>query len=165
MAALTHQTASASTYPLIVFQYVLEGHPTRTEHWNLVVLRSREEATVHELRGNYDTFTYACSELDNFTAYTLSAGCRGGCLIGQVPAKAGDDGWLKEALNKVPVIRSDRRFDWQTWVIAVIRALRDMRPGVIDQDVTERYIRDELIKEMERWNVADDTVEERLYPQ
>ena len=47
-----------STYPLVVAQYRIEGHPRRTEHWSLIAIMSKGNARVYEIIGSYDSFAY-----------------------------------------------------------------------------------------------------------
>ncbi|EGO31234.1 hypothetical protein SERLADRAFT_377101 [Serpula lacrymans var. lacrymans S7.9] len=143
--------------PLIVAQYGITGHPTRTEHWSIAILSSKMNARIFELAGNYDTFVYAPKTV---TRFTQSQSMMGGCHIANIPASRVN--WLEERLKSVPVIRNDPNFDCQTWVIEALRLMK--YDGVISQNISEVAIRTEMAKEKERWDVADDTVEVRLFP-
>lgn len=66
-------------YPLLVLQRRIEGHPTRTEHWYFIVVISKSVGEIHELRGNYDTFTYVSERENN---WAKSGSLCGGCLVG-----------------------------------------------------------------------------------
>ncbi|KAJ7735897.1 hypothetical protein B0H16DRAFT_1574679 [Mycena metata] len=144
-------------HPIIVAQHKLQNHATRTEHWNLVVLKSINEALVLGVVGNSDTFAYVPSEIQNFGKLR---DLRGGCLVGHIEEDKLD--WLKERLGKIPVLRYEACFDCQTWVFDALRLLKD--DGVVTEDTSERRIRAELKIEEERWEGSEDTVEERLFP-
>ncbi|KAI3613143.1 hypothetical protein WG66_001585 [Moniliophthora roreri] len=135
--------------PLVVFQHDLKGHTTRTEHWCLVALFSRERATVFELIGNSDTL-------------------RGGVKVGSVPENRVE--WLKKVLGTVGIHKYDvRRFDCQFWVLAALNMLgstklRGVKGNEIVLDgLNEAAIRFELFEERERWERGDDTFQEREY--
>lgn len=147
-----------ASYPLVLLQYNIEGHPRRTEHWSLVVPLSRSSAHIFQLEGNYDTFRYEYSYVDKFSE---SSSMRGGVRIGEIRSDAVL--WLKEKLRDVRVVRHDPEFDCQNWVLEAIQLLKDVG-GIIYSGITERGVRHELYEEKERWEVADDTIIERLYP-
>lgn len=147
-----------ASYPLVLLQYNIEGHPRRTEHWSLVVPLSRSSAHIFQLEGNYDTFRYEYSYVDKFSE---SSSMRGGVRIGEIRPDAVL--WLKEKLRDVRVVRHDPEFDCQNWVLEAIQLLKDVG-GIIYSGITERGVRHELYEEKERWEVADDTIIERLYP-
>jgi len=65
-------------------------------------------------------------------------------------------------LAALPVVRGNTEFDCQTWVVAGVRKLQD--EGYVKRTVTANEIREELEKEKERWQIADDTLIERLIP-
>ncbi|KAJ7271105.1 hypothetical protein C8J57DRAFT_1065622 [Mycena rebaudengoi] len=144
-------------HPIIVARHKIENHATRTEHWNLVVLKSMNHAFVFEVVGNSDTFTYVPTEIHNF-ARLLNF--RGGCRVGEIAEDRLD--WLKERLRQIPVLRYEPSFDCQTWVFDALRLLKD--DGVVTEDTSERLIRAELKLEEERWEESEDTIEERLFP-
>lgn len=146
-----------ATYPLIVAQYSIQGHATRTEHWSLVALcGSKNRARIFEVVGNPDTFLYSTKTVASFrSSRTLCGGCHVGNIF------AGELDWLEDRLKAVSVRRNDPEFDCQTWVIAALRLLKE--DGVVFQQINERFVRDELAKDYERWDVGDDTVEERLF--
>lgn len=148
--------------PLAVFQYALEGHPTLAMYWNIVALKSREDAVIFELAGNADTFTYITKECDNFNQI---ASLRGGVRVGAI--REDRIPWMAEVLKQVEVIRHDvHRFDCQVWVANALRVLRDQDESIVVKGMTsESAIREELRQETERWEVADETLEEREYPE
>ncbi|PFH54810.1 hypothetical protein AMATHDRAFT_343 [Amanita thiersii Skay4041] len=144
--------------PLIIAQYSIRGHPKRTEHWVLAALLSRTNARVYEIAGNYDTFTYSSSVVSDFGK---SPDYCGGCYLANVPGDKLE--WVHKQLKDVEIIRYDSNFDSQVWVMSAIRHLKD--EGVItEKDINERWVRDELSADKERWEVAEDTIEERLFP-
>lgn len=145
-----------ATYPLIVAQYPIIGHIRRSEHWNLIVMKSLKEVYVYELTGNHDSYAYISRAEGSFGS---SQTMRGGCQVGTIAEEKLI--WLEKRLQDVRVVRHDPDFDCQTWVMEAIRMLKD--DGVDILDVTERSIRAELALELERWEVADDTIEERLF--
>ena len=73
--------------------------------------------------------------------------------------------WMKEKLGEVPIIRNHpEEFDCQVWVIESLRLLKEAaRPGVEIKLVSERGIRKELKEEKERWELGEDTLEDRLF--
>ncbi|KIM36730.1 hypothetical protein M413DRAFT_448872 [Hebeloma cylindrosporum] len=73
--------------------------------------------------------------------------------------------WILEKLREIDVIRyKAEEFDCQTWVIQALRLLKDAEEeGVNIYEVSDRKIREELIRERERWELAEDTLEERLF--
>ncbi|ESK83411.1 hypothetical protein Moror_15614 [Moniliophthora roreri MCA 2997] len=152
--------------PLVVFQHDLKGHTTRTEHWCLVALFSRERATVFELIGNSDTYGYVCSDSNNF--HSSYPSLRGGVKVGSVPENRVE--WLKKVLGTVGIHKYDvRRFDCQFWVLAALNMLgstklRGVKGNEIVLDgLNEAAIRFELFEERERWERGDDTFQEREY--
>ena len=149
-----------TSYPLILLQYNIEGHPRRTEHWSLVVPLSRSHAHVFQLEGNYDTFRYEYS-YDNKFSESESSSMRGGVRIGEIQPDAVL--WLREKLREVRVVRHDPDFDCQNWILEAIQCLKDVG-GIIYSGITERGVRQGLYEEKERWEAADDTILERLYP-
>jgi hypothetical protein len=149
--------AEASTCPLVVAQYRIDGHPRRTEHWNLVAIMSTGKKRIYELVGNYDSFLYDTQEVGDLDGSRL----RGGCKVGQIPAKSLD--WLATKLEDVRIVRNDPEFDCQTWVMDAIWLLKETATGIIDSHVNERFIREELKVEDEKWEAADDTLFERMF--
>ena len=146
-----------STYPLVVAQSRIEGHPRRTEHWSLIAIMPKGNARVYELVGSYDSFTYKPHEVNGFGR---SHDLRGGCKVGEIPADSLD--WLATKLQDVQVVRNNPEFDCQNWVMNAIWLLMEMGTGIIDSHINERFIRDELKTEDERWEVADHTLFERM---
>ncbi|KAJ7730235.1 hypothetical protein DFH07DRAFT_906265 [Mycena maculata] len=147
----------AQSCPIIVAQYKIRYHATRTEHWNIVVLKSINNAMVLEVVGNSDTFAYVPTNIDNFGRLR---DLRGGFLVGHIT----EDRlvWLIERLREIPVARYDPSFDCQTWVFDALCLLKD--DGIVTEDTSERQIRTEFKLEEERWEESEDTVEERLFP-
>ncbi|KAJ7457048.1 hypothetical protein FB451DRAFT_601507 [Mycena latifolia] len=146
------------SYPIVVAQYKIKNHTTaRSEHWNLVVLKSMNTALVFEVVGNSDTFAYVPSVIHNFARLR---DLRGGCLVGSITEDKLD--WLKERLREIPVIRYEPSFDCQTWTFDALRLLKE--DGIVTEDTSERHIRAELKLEEERWEESEDTIEERLFP-
>ncbi|KZW02816.1 hypothetical protein EXIGLDRAFT_601406 [Exidia glandulosa HHB12029] len=156
---------SESWLPFIVAQYHLEGHHRRTEHWSLAALSSRSRAHIFEVVGTDATFNYA-PRLD--TDFARNPLFRGGCIVGHV--RASGIAQLTELLRAVRVVRYALDWDCQNWVMDALRLLRDMdlddaeALGFRLVSTSERAMRDELGAEKERWEVADDTIEERLFP-
>ena len=149
-----------STYPLVVAQYRIVGHPRRTEHWSLIAKNPKgEEAHVYEVVGGYDSFLYNPRRAEA-TDIGRSETLRGGCKVGDIPASSLD--WMAIKLQDVQVIRNNPDFDCQTWVMNAIWLLKETGMGIIDSHVNERFIRDELKLEDERWEVADRTLFERM---
>ena len=145
----------SSKLPLIISQFALQGHPYRTEHWSIAAVISREQAWVFELSGNYDTFTYT-PRTTPFSSRILNY--RGGFFLCEIAQEKLD--WLESLLGTLPVIRLNPEFDCQTWVMSAVRKLQD--EGLVPRDVTEIMIREEMAREKETWEVADDTILERL---
>ncbi|KAF8657843.1 hypothetical protein AX16_002159 [Volvariella volvacea WC 439] len=150
---------SSSTYPLIVAQFAIAGHPRRTEHWNIIALKNRKQGRVFELVGNYDTFTYLPRNVESFSK---ALEYRGGVHVGDIEATAEAVTSLEEKLREIPVVRHDPNHDSQTWVVEALRQLRS--DGIVFTSMNEEAVRAELAKDMERWDGGDDTVEERLFP-
>jgi hypothetical protein len=144
-----------TSHPLIISQFALLGHPHRTEHWNIVAVISQEEARVFELAGNYDTFTYAPKTIP-FS--TRMVDYRGGFLLCGIAQEELE--YLQTLLGTITIVRHNPEFDCQTWVVLGVRKLQE--EGLVPRDVTETMIREELEREKERWELADDTILERL---
>lgn len=160
-------SCSEQTYPLAVIQWKINGHPRRTEHWSLVALKSKQSAYVYMLAGNYDSFTYDWSFVEEFFRPLADDNMRGGCLVGAIPVSGpGSPEWLGQKLQEVRVVRQDPSFDGQNWVMEAIWMLKGLEEvkGIILPDINERKIRDEMTQEKERWEEADDTLIERLFP-
>ena len=100
-----------STYPLVVAQYRIEGHPRRTKHWSLVAIVSKGDACIYELVGSYDSFAYKPQKVNGFGR---SRRLRGGCKVGEIPANS------ETKLQDVRVVRNNPDFDCQTWVMNAI---------------------------------------------
>jgi len=155
---------TSTTHPLLVVQWKIVGHPRRTEHWCLVALTSKTSAYLYQLAGNYDTFTYDFAFVEPFLV-SRDDSVRGGCQVGEVPLSGpGSAEWLGEKLKEVRVVRHDPGFDCQNWIMEAIWFLKESEegPAIIYPGVSERKIREELTEEMERWEVAEDTLLERL---
>ncbi|KAF8065005.1 hypothetical protein FPV67DRAFT_1450842 [Lyophyllum atratum] len=146
-----------ASYPLIVAQYNLEGHPRRTEHWSLAALLDVDRAHIFELAGNSSTYQYS-SQIDN--RFGRSQRLRGGCHVGSIAADKVD--WLENRLRDVTVVYGDEEFDCQTWVLEALRLISNDN-GVELRVISEKLIREELIREIERWESGEDTVEDRLF--
>lgn len=142
--------------PLIVAQYELKGHPTRTEHWNLAAILTSTQMYIFEVRGNTDSFTYVAAPtavpLNRIMTY------RGGCHIGDLPTDSLSQ--ITEILREIPVIRHDPSWDCQVWVIQATKLLKSA--GFVFPHVDERHIREELHEDMAMWEEAENTVDERL---
>ena len=142
--------------PLIVAQYELKGHPTRTEHWNLVAIISSSQTYTFEVRGNTDSFTYVAEPtpvpLNKILMY------RGGCQVGGIPTHSLPQ--IAEMLGEIPIVKHDLSWDCQTWVILAIKLLKSA--GFVFAQVDEPYVRERLLEDMNRWEEADLTVDERL---
>ncbi|KAJ7658490.1 hypothetical protein B0H17DRAFT_1171874 [Mycena rosella] len=147
----------AQSYPIVVAQYKIKNHTSRTEHWNIVVLQTINHAHVFEVVGNSDTYAHVPRTIHNFARLR---DLRGGCSVGSIAEDKLD--WLKERLREVPVLRYEPSFDCHTWVFEALHLLRD--DGIVTDDTSERRIRAELKLEEERWEESEDTVEERLFP-
>jgi hypothetical protein len=147
--------------PVIVAQYELAGHARRTEHWAIAVLFSTKEAQIFEILGNKDTFEYVPSRRYRFNE---SSRFRGGCLVGRM-----EEDWVESAkakLRDVPVIIGSNSWDCQDWTMEALRLLRDEGLIVRGSDcarIVEQDIREELGREKERWEEADDTIEAKLF--
>jgi len=146
-----------SSCPLIIAQYAITGHPRRTEHWSLVALQTKYDATIFEIQGNYDSFKY---EPHDVTKFATSQSLRGGCHIGTIAVDKIKP--LQERLKAIEVVRNDPNFDCQTWVMEALRLMKE--DGDITVDVGEARIRQELAREKDRWESVEDTVEDRLFP-
>ncbi|PPR00235.1 hypothetical protein CVT26_008984 [Gymnopilus dilepis] len=149
-----------SAYPLIVAQYDLQGHKYLTERWVLAALETKKKAHIFQLIGNTDNLKYDTRTESNFDgSQTLC----GGCMVGSIGLEQIE--WMKEKLGEVPIIRNHpEEFDCQVWVIESLRLLKEAaRPGVEIKLVSERGIRKELKEEKERWELGEDTLEDRLF--
>lgn len=142
--------------PLIVAQYELKGHPTRTEHWNLVAIISSSQSYTFEIRGNTDSFTYVAEPtplpLNKILTY------RGGCQVGDIPTDSLSQ--IAEILGEIPIVKHDVSWDCQTWVILATKLLKNT--GFVFAQVDERYVRERLLEDMARWEEAENTVDERF---
>ena len=142
--------------PLIVAQYELKGHPTRTEHWNLIAIISSSHTYTFEIRGNIDSFTYVAEStsvpLNKILTY------RGGCQVGDIPMDSLSQ--IAEILGEIPIVKHDLSWDCQTWVILATKLLRSA--GFVFAQVDEPYIREQLLEDRARWEEAENTVDERL---
>ena len=142
--------------PLIVAQYELKGHPTRTEHWNLVAIISSSQTYTFEIRGNTDSFTYVAeptpASLNKILTY------RGGCHVGDIPSDSLSQ--IAEILGEIPIVKHDLSWDCQIWVIQATRLLKSA--GFVFAQVDEPYVRERLLEDMARWEEAENTVDERL---
>lgn len=152
-------TVMPEKYPLVVAQYVINGHFRRTEHWAIVVLKSRLHAQLFELKGNSDSFCFATSY---HTSFERARDLRGGAHVGWI-SSWDDLSWLTERLKSVPVVKGDRMWDCQNWTVEALRLLK--KDGVVFQHVKEDWLRMELRMDLERSETGmDATVEERLFP-
>jgi len=148
---------SDSLLPLLVAQFELKGHPRRTEHWRLVALASPSTIHIFEVRGNTDSYTYVPEFNFQTPLYKISS-YRGGCHIGNLPE--GSLEAVKEKLTEVPIVKYDSSWDCQVWVMEAIKLLKE--DGYIFPHVTEGNVRLELAEDMNLWQEAEDTVDERL---
>ena len=144
------------TIPLIVAQYELKGHPTRSEHWNLVAIISSSQSHTFEIRGNTDSFTFVAEPtpvpLNKILTY------RGGCQVGDIPTDSLSQ--IAEILGEIPIVKHDVSWDCQTWVILATKLLKSA--GFVFPQVDEPYVRERLLEDMARWEEAENTVDERL---
>ncbi|KAF5392288.1 hypothetical protein D9757_001453 [Collybiopsis confluens] len=148
--------------PIIVAQYHLDGHykGPKYKHWSIVVLVSRTKAYIYEVQGAINTFTYAPTLITDFEQ---SVNLQGGYLVGHIsPAKLG---WLSEQLADVEVKKYDGEWDCQSWVMDALRVLKDSGVGIITSDIGRGHIISELREELERWDLGEDIVHERLFPE
>ncbi|KIY63983.1 hypothetical protein CYLTODRAFT_425627 [Cylindrobasidium torrendii FP15055 ss-10] len=144
--------------PLIVAQYQAVHHPREKQHWVIAALESRMHAHVFELTGGPASYAYATHVEERFGK---APHLRGGYQLGFINPR--QLAWLKGRLEEVPIMRDDvERFNSQVWVISALQMLKE--EGVITGDIGYRHVREELELEMQRWEVADDTLEERLFP-
>ena len=146
--------------PLIVAQYQVIGHHPLgpSKHWSLVALASRMHAHVFELHGNPSSYGFVARFEDKFSK---APHLRGGYQVGFI--RIDQLAWLQEKLRELPIIMDDMdRFNSQIWVINALQLLKE--EGVISVDIGYGSVREELEKEQQRWEVADDTLEERLFP-
>ncbi|RDB28042.1 hypothetical protein Hypma_002197 [Hypsizygus marmoreus] len=151
------ESQDMTSYPLIVAQYELEGpHPRRTEHWNLVVLQDPNHAHVFDIIGNHSNFQYYPYYTDRFSRMQR---LQGGCHVGTI--SAAQLKWLETRLRSVEIVYNDVNFDCQDWVLNALRMLRE--DGLAITLTSEKTIREELKREQERWDVGDDTLEDRLF--
>lgn len=145
-----------TSYPLIVAHYDLQGHPRRTERWSLVALQDANNVFEFELTGSWNNYQYIAGHKTRFgRTQTL----RGGCKVGTIPAAKID--WLKTRLRDIEVVYNDINFDSQDWVLAALRMLR--ADGLPISLTSETNIREELAAERVRWDVGEDTIEDRLF--
>jgi len=86
-----------------------------------------------------------------------------GCVVGTV--EEGKVDWVLEKLKEVEVVRyKPEEFDCQTWVIQALCLLKYAEEdGVTIVEISEGKIREELKKERERWELGENTLEERLF--
>jgi len=150
------------TYPLIVAQYNRgDRSPLGSEHWALVLFETHDRVHTFQLLGNKDTYGY---QPGYHYRFTHSQSYRGGCLVGEV--RSDKVSWVREKLYHVPIIRGDEtRFNCQIFVIEALRLLKyENQNGVVIREVSMGNIRRELENERERWESADATVDERLFP-
>ena len=104
--------------PLIVAQYELKGHPTRTEHWNLVAIISSSQIYTFEVRGkNTDSLEPTPVLLNKILTY------RGGCQVGDIPT-TNSVSQIAEMLGEIPIVKHDLSWDCQTWVILATKLLK-----------------------------------------
>jgi hypothetical protein len=117
------------------------------------------DAHVFEIIGNTNTYEYVPRPVARFSS---SNKLRGGCQIGVIRRDL--IGWLEDRLQQVQIIRNNPQWDCQDWVMEAIRWMKWNGVIAADIDTRESRIRAELVGEKERWEVADDTVEYRLFP-
>lgn len=110
---------------------------------------------MHELRGNYDTFTYVSERKERWTE---SVALCGGCLIGYVSPSMLPH--LRDILQGVTIVKHDRRFDCQTWIIMALRSLQ--KNGIVFRDMNEQKLRDELAADKERDETGHEVIYERI---
>ncbi|THH28922.1 hypothetical protein EUX98_g5266 [Antrodiella citrinella] len=160
MAHIDQQPGVATDkgYPLVVCQYSISGHPVRTEHWQLLVMLSAQAAHIHELRGNWDSFQYV-HELLQSPNWMQSRTLCGGCLVGYVPRDQLAN--LQDILGNVVVVKHDKSFDCQTWLVLGLRALKEK--GIVFRDFSEQKLRKELEEEKERDQLGHDLVYDRIF--
>ncbi|KAF9527664.1 hypothetical protein CPB83DRAFT_884077 [Crepidotus variabilis] len=152
----TELEESTKTCPLIVAQIALIGHPRRTEHWSIIALDSTTgQSRIFELAGNYDTFAFVPKSIP-FSS--RKPDYRGGFYVCEIEKEKLEE--VEELLQSVPIIKHTPEYDSQNWVVLALRKLQE--EGLVPRDVTENAIREELEKEKERWEIADDTLVERL---
>ncbi|KAK7436175.1 hypothetical protein VKT23_019251 [Stygiomarasmius scandens] len=170
-------TVLPDTCPFLVVQYAVENHSRRSEHWALAVLELSQppvlatftpkrppanRATVHlyQLTGTTDTFEFSYASLPYIEFIREPTLC-GGCLVGFIPAPCYSNvTWLKTNLRfGVRIYRGDPGWDCQDWVLDCIRWLK---PGWVENATGEESIREELVREKQRWEDVADVVYERL---
>ncbi|KAI0056469.1 hypothetical protein BV25DRAFT_1577251 [Artomyces pyxidatus] len=153
-------TPPPDSLPLLVAQYAITGHFRRTEHWSLIVPKSRAEATLFELHGQMDAFVYKTEPL---TAFSSAPDLRGGVQVGWVPRARLEDGSVSELLARGRIVRNDRDFDCQLWIMEALESLR--KEGWLFETVNEDWVREELKLDYTRWEKGEDTVDKRLFPE
>ncbi|KAJ6625967.1 hypothetical protein B0H10DRAFT_2211496 [Mycena sp. CBHHK59/15] len=124
-----HVNGPIRVVPAIVAQHKLLPYTTRTEHWNVPVLKTLNDALVLEVVGNSDTFTYVPADVHNFAR---SLHLCGGCLVGRIAVDR--LAWLTERLRAAPCCATTRR----------------STARLSTEDTSERYIGAELKLEEER---------------
>ncbi|TFK31865.1 hypothetical protein BDQ12DRAFT_693388 [Crucibulum laeve] len=149
--------SSCHGLPIIVAHYDLQGHPRLTEHWNLAILASHQTVHIFEVRGNSDSFTYM-PELNIASPLNQMSNYRGGCHVGYMPADSVER--IREKLRDVPVVKYGSYWDGQIWCMNAIKLLKE--EGYIFPKMNEPHVRKELAEDMERWQQAEDTIDERL---
>ncbi|KAG6840142.1 hypothetical protein C0991_008579 [Blastosporella zonata] len=147
------------TYPLIIAQFNLQGHPGPSEHWSLVAMADKNNAFVFEISGNSSNFKFNPHHLPHFGR---NQSLRGGCQVGTVQAESME--WMEDRLSELAIVYNDPNFDCQTWVLIAINTLRQAdTTGVAITLTDEAKIREEMELEKQRWDDGDDTVEDRLF--
>ncbi|TFK53406.1 hypothetical protein OE88DRAFT_1733336 [Heliocybe sulcata] len=129
-------------------------------HWSLVALSSPMDATIFHIEGNADSFGYVTKQATHFRN---SKTIRGGVKISEISEE--QVAWIANTLSQVEIVRGDAvAFNCQTWCVRALRLLRELDPSIVPQPFSEARIREEFVREYERWDTGEDTLDEREFP-
>lgn len=166
---------SDSRYQLVVSQLKLEHHPIRYEHWGIVALESIRSGKLFHLVDRGDgSLVYRPHWTDSYGGHVdYCGGFHIGSFhkddLGKVEAKF-------EAV-RIPLGKSRREFDCQTWVVDALLALRPLwEEGIVHltdavRELTSRnemYVRvgSNLQEARHRYECSEwDCVEGELFPE
>ncbi|KAI0351278.1 hypothetical protein OH77DRAFT_941403 [Trametes cingulata] len=159
---------SASTTPsgikLCIAEYMREGLPDY--HWALVAAIPYNTRTrIFQIVGGAASYGYQTKEVNILSSKTLCGGCEVGEVLGEASLSSDNVRWLETHLaTAVTIVRNDPKWNCQTWVIEVLRELREHTDKVSIYHVDTTQIRAKLAEEREHWEVGDDIYYNKLMP-
>ena len=145
---------SSTKLPIVVAHYDRGQDSTGKVapfHWSVLIPISPAgvDAYAYQVLGNMDTFEFPNAMVE--PSFAKHSAYRGAVVVGGVSES--ELSIVNEVAARVPVHR--HRDDWncQNWVIAFLERLKPF--GFVPANVTESGIRNELMEQEKKWQVAD----------